>query len=104
MADKYLVTLNIVVNDKKIEAIKEIRNSLGLGLAESKRLVEQRLPHYVDSFGGDLLCNADQVARLVALDHTCRNRSGLMHPTYTMTRCQRLDADHPLDISNIILQ
>lgn len=103
MSDRYLVTLHVVVNNKKIEAIRELRGALGIGLVLAKSLVERPIGGYLDSMGGDLILNGAQVARLVALDHSCRNRSGLMHPTYTMTKVERINSDTAIDFSHINL-
>ena len=98
---KFLITLHIITNSKKITAIKDLRAATGMGLVQAKNFVETYIDGYVDSFGGQLICNGDQVAALYILDRNSYNES--FHddtPSYSITAIKAL-ADGALDVSNL---
>lgn len=95
---RYLLTLHVMVNNKKITAIKDVRGATGMGLAQAKNFCESFIPNTMDSYGGMLICNGEQVARLTELDINSR-RAGLNEPTYSITSIKRLEGHNALDIT-----
>ncbi len=104
---RFLITLNIVTNGKKINAIKDLRSATGIGLGDSKFFVEQRLTPdiYLDSFGGDMIVNEQQLAALTVLHFAppqSVNGYGDRGPTFTITRCETIGGGGALDASGIV--
>ena len=65
--NRYLANVVVVLNDKKLTAIREFRLATGAGLAESKHFCETPHPQEPGCFGGTVILNATQVADLLAL-------------------------------------
>ena len=103
---RYLVNFHVMQNGKKITAIKDVRDATGMGLAQAKQFVEALIDGYLDSFGGDLICNAEQVARLLILDMNSRG-IGIFgpdsQPSYSLQNIRKLDENNAIDISGIHL-
>ncbi len=102
---KYLITLNICVNGRKISAIKDLRSALGVGLVEGKHLCETPLKRdeFVDSYGGNLIVNAQQLANLVIL---CRRDAqytsfGYDNATFQLDSIEEL-VQNTLDVSTLM--
>ena len=103
---RFLVEFHVMINGKKITAIKDVRSATGMGLAEAKNFCETFIPHSMDSHGGTLICSADQVARLTELDVNSRGINCFGHdaqPTYAIVKINRISPDNAIDISGNIL-
>ena len=99
---KFLVQFHVMLNGKKIHAIRDVRRATGMGLADSKTFCETPIPDYVDSYGGNLICNGEQVARLLELDIDSRGQPSLEAfsiPGYAVKSCSEITITG-LDISN----
>ena len=102
---RYLVILHVMINGKKITAIKDIRSATGMGLAQAKEYCETYIQNSMDSYGGPLVCNAEQVARLTVLDVNSRGHFSIgadAQPSYAIESIKVLD-DLGIDISQNIL-
>lgn len=77
---KFIVSIRMDDNGKKITAIKEIRGAMGIGLTEAKALVENCQGWMARK---DYLVNSYQLANLVVLTHGALD-GGLDHPQLTI--------------------
>jgi hypothetical protein len=97
---KFIVDLAIDMADKKINTIKEVRRMLGMGLGDAKRLVEAPRSDDHGGFsyrtGGTLICNGDQVARLVAYTYG----AGFGEPQFILLSVKEIEAPSAIDVSD----
>jgi hypothetical protein len=103
---KFLITLHVMVNDKKITAIKDVRSATGMGLGAAKTFCETYIMGTLDSCGGELIVNGEQVARLLALDISSRGRPAFgeaSQPSYAITKIVEIAPPSAVDISDIIV-
>lgn len=101
--NRYLVNFHVMMNDKKIEAIKDVRAATGMGLGDAKRFCETFIPNSMDSTGGFLIANGEQVARLTELDVNSRGApifGTTRRPTYAIVSIKRIEAPDAIDISS----
>jgi hypothetical protein len=102
---RFYINLNITLNDRKIQAIKDLRQATGMGLLESKTFCETYLgTMYDDCYGGALICNAEQAAAIAALHFRKPSRDGMgqpNQPNFTIVDMKKID-HNGLDISNIV--
>lgn len=97
---RFLIDLSIDTKGKKIDAIKEARRMLGVGLKEAKDLVEapRRDDMFAPTTGGMLIANAEQVARIVAYSYA----SDYSQPSFTLVSVKELAEPNAIDISGIV--
>lgn len=98
------INLHIVLNDKKISAIRELRRVTGMNIADAKTFVETLIDGFSDSFGGPLICNAEQAARIAELHINNANNGWSVptEPTFTITNMKEI-VGRGIDISHIVL-
>lgn len=98
---KFLISVSIALNNKKISAIRELRDATGMGLLESKNFCERRFPDNFDaSFGGSLIVNGDQAARLFMLVISPYILEG---PRFFVESIEEIKKPDTLDISNLLV-
>lgn len=95
---RYLVDLAIVINDKKITAIKMLREATGCSLLDAKNFCETRHPTEFSSSGGLLVLNADQVADVMV---TADLPYVTSQPRFMVMSIKKL-GEQGLDLSNIV--
>ena len=98
---RFIVHLNIVMADKKITCIKALRAATGMGLLEAKNFVENPISGYGDSFGGELIVNAEQLANLFMADKNgVDGHFDFNHPTFNISSV-KLISEKGIDISGL---
>jgi hypothetical protein len=95
---RFHINLHITQNGKKISAIRDLRAATGMGLPESKTFVETQIQGYGDSFGGPLICNAEQAARIAVLH---LRDFDLNEPRFSIVNMKEI-TDGAIDISHIV--
>jgi hypothetical protein len=99
---RFHINLHIVLHDKKIAAVKALRDATGMGIAASKTFVETYINGTVDSFGGILICNAEQAAKIAELHFSNLSDFGFCdRPTFTIMNMKETFREG-LDISDIV--
>lgn len=96
---KFLITISIMLNDKKISAIKDLRGATGMGLSQSKEFCERQIPGIPGAFGGSLIVNGDQAARFLIL---ATSDYQPFQPRFMVEAIEEIK-DQAVDISNLLM-